>query len=156
VPSAICQSFERQDGDFEPVFLQPLDRGKQPVEIDRLLHIGIGAERIAAFDIALVVGGGEDHHRDLAPARVRLDRLQRLAPIEARHVEIEQDQPRFRHHLAEHVQRFLAGGRPADRVLEIGALEGAHRRFEVVLAVFDDQDRLRSRCGILPLAFFPV
>jgi hypothetical protein len=36
----------------------------------------IAAEVVAALDLALVVGGGEDHHRRAAQVRVRLHRLQ--------------------------------------------------------------------------------
>src|SRR5258705_11460759 len=81
----------RKDGDLEPVLLELLYCGNQPIEIDGLLNVRVRTDLVAALHVALVVGRGEDHDGDPPQLDILLDPLQRLATVQPGHVEVEQD-----------------------------------------------------------------
>ena len=82
----------RQQRDAEPVFLHAADRGDQSVEIHRLLDIGAGAQLIAFRHVPLVAGGGENDDGYQLQRRILLHDRQHLSSVDARHVQIEEDQ----------------------------------------------------------------
>ena len=55
-------------------------------------HVGVGVQVVGAQDVLLGLRGRQDDHRDRAQIGVRLDRREHLAAVDARQVEVEQDE----------------------------------------------------------------
>ena len=120
------------------------DLRAQHVRVERLEQVVDRADRVAAEDLlALLVDGRQEDDRDVLGALALLDELGGLEPVQARHLDVEQDR---REVLVEQpAQRLLAGGR-AHRV-EPERLEHRLEREQVLGLVVDEQDTRRARLG---------
>src|SRR5688572_3417362 len=82
-PSAVRRPIDRQ-----PVVASlPREIGKG-VEIHRLHHVAVDSELIGLRKVLLFLGGRHHDHRYALRALVRLDRLQHLDPVHARHLQV--------------------------------------------------------------------
>src|SRR5207249_9991691 len=75
----------------QPVEAQLADRFGEFREVDRLTHVAVRAEAVAADEIALLLGRREDHHREQSGTRIGTQAAQHLEPVDARELEVEQD-----------------------------------------------------------------
>src|SRR4051794_39206581 len=78
--------------DGEPEVLDRADHGDELIELDRLGDIAVGVQVVGAEDVLLGLRGRQDHDRDAAEGRLRLDLLQHLAAVLLREVQVQQDQ----------------------------------------------------------------
>src|SRR5688500_6547680 len=75
------------DGPERAELADSIDEG---AKIDRLHHIGIGAELVAADEILFLARGGEHYDGNGLQRFIRLQRTKHVETIELRHLQIEQ------------------------------------------------------------------
>ena len=81
-----------QSDDLDEEVVDLADRGDELVQVHRLGDIGVRVELVAAQDVLLGRGGGEDYDGDVGQVRVGLDLLQDLTAVVLGEVEVEEDQ----------------------------------------------------------------
>src|SRR5439155_5272848 len=114
--------------------------------IERLAQVIIGACRDAAELRAAIVRCREDHDRDQAAYRVRLELLAHRDPIEAGHIDVEQDEVRLLRR--DSLQRLDPIARLAHLVPEI--VEVALEELAVRRHIVHDEDlRPPDRCDLV-------
>ena len=82
---------ELDEGDEEVVNLA--DDVHEAGEVDGFGDVGVGVQVVAAHDVLLGLGGGEDDDGDSAELFVELDLGEHLTTVHPRQVEVEQNQP---------------------------------------------------------------
>src|SRR5687767_280548 len=70
------------------------DRRNELLEIHRFYNISVGPELVPFHQVGFFPGRGEDHDRKGTRFRVTANLSQRLEPIDARHLQVEQDNGR--------------------------------------------------------------
>src|SRR3954451_8062710 len=133
---------ELDHGDEEVVDVA--DHLDEPVEVDRLAHVGVGVQAVAAHDVLLRLGGGQHDDRDHAQLGVVLELGQHLAAVAAREVQVEQDQAGPRRVgvlalLAQELQRLLAVVDDVEAVADLVVLERLLGHQDVAVVVLDQQ-----------------
>src|SRR5258705_3252062 len=88
--AALLARWELHHTDEELVYLA--HHRDELLEVDRLGHVGVGVQLVAAQDVLVRLGCGEHHHRNLAQLLVRLDFLEHLPAVAAGQVEVQQHQ----------------------------------------------------------------
>ena len=106
-------------GDEEVVDLP--DDVHEGLEVHRLADVGVGVQGVAAQDVLLGLRRGQDDHRDDLEHRIGLELGEHLQAVQARQVEVEQDQPRpgrvgVAAGPAQELQRLLAVGHHVQHV----------------------------------------
>src|SRR5215217_6316985 len=138
---------------LEPVLAECPHHLDEPLELHRLGDEGVHAEVVGAVDVLLGLRGREDDDRDGAQAGVAFDFAQRLAPVHARHVQVEQYQARPRRFalarepaaVVEVVEQLFAVLDEPQVVGEAALLKRLARHHAVVRVVVGNQDRDRPR-----------
>jgi DNA-binding IclR family transcriptional regulator len=128
------------------------DRGDEVVEVDRLSHIRVGVQLVAAQDVLLGLRRGEHDDRDDRELRITLQLGQHLDAGKPGQVDVEQDQPRPRSISeltgpAHEVQRLLAVGHHVQRVADLVELEGLPGHEDVARVVLD-QEHVDQRAAV--------
>jgi hypothetical protein len=114
------------------------------LEVDRLRHVRVRVELVAAEDVLVGLGGGEHDDRDAPQLLVALDLLQHLAAVPPGEVEVEQDEVGqddvlVLALLAEVGERLRAVGHHGEPVAEFVLLERLLRHQDVARIVLDEQ-----------------
>ena len=134
----------------EPEEPQRLGRFGELREVHGLAHVGVGAQRVAAQDVLVLLGRGEDDDRQELRALVGADAAQDLQAVDLRQLQVEQDDgwklagisARVRSGAEEVVERGGPVARDDDLVRDAALLEGQDRQLLVAGVVFDEQDDL--------------
>jgi hypothetical protein len=128
-PGSSAFKSARGKGDHgEPEAVDRLHHDDELVEVDGLGDVAVGVQVVALQHVLFRLGGGEDHHRDLAQVVVALDLREHLAPVLLRQVQVEQDDVGARRlgvlALAlEEIDRLDAVLRPVQVVVDLAFLE---------------------------------
>ena len=114
------------------------------LEVHRLADVGVGVQRVAAQDVLLGLRRGQDDHRDDLEHRIGLDLGEHLQAVQARQVEVEQDQARAGRvgvvaGPAQELQRLLAVGHHVQHVAQLVVLERFPGHQDVPRVVLDQQ-----------------
>src|SRR5690349_10347364 len=132
--------------DEQPVQAELFGRLGEFHEVDWLAHVAVGAEAVTVDDVALLVGGGENHNRQQSCALVRANALQHLQPVDLGQLQIEQDDSRQLRRRsaplrAEEVDEGLyAVLRHDDFVRDVVGLERPHREGDIVGVILYEQN----------------
>ena len=115
------------------------------LHVHRLGDVRVGVQLVAAQDVLLGRGGGQDHHRHVGELGVRLDLLQDLPPVVLGQVEVEQDQVDLRRGgvraaAVQEVQGLFAVPRHVQPVADLVVLERFPGHQLVAGVVLNEQD----------------
>src|SRR3954463_9152239 len=73
----------RQLHDADEELVDLADHRDEPLEVDRLGHVGVRVQLVAAQDVLVRRGRGQHDHRDAAQLVILLDLLEHLAAVAA-------------------------------------------------------------------------
>ena len=80
-----------QNDQLKPILLELRHRLDEPREIDRLLHIAVGARSVAGLNVALRSRRRQHDYRDPLEVGIAFYLAEHLAPIGSGQIEVEED-----------------------------------------------------------------
>src|SRR5580693_5851197 len=86
------RSMVRKSDHAEEELVERLDHIDELVQVNGLLHIGIGVQIVTAKDVSLRAGRRQDHDRDATQVGIRFNLCQHLSTVLLGQVQVEQHQ----------------------------------------------------------------